>query len=132
MFNVFLTIFLFASVLILLAGESMILDIVKKQEEIAKGFMKDTHEILESQLKYTQLLDRDVDKLIAAINNLAEEQDQTKKTVDILHGECLKANIDKQEAPKKKSRKKKVKDIDEVVTAKIEEIVTNREDLEKL
>ena len=132
MFNVFLTIFLFASVLILLAGESMILDIVKKQEEIAKGFMKDTHEILESQLKYTQLVDRDLDRLIAAINNLAEEQDQTKKTVDILHGECLKANVDKQEAPKKKGRKKKAKDIDEVVTAKIEEIVTNREDLEKL
>lgn len=132
MFNVFLTIFLFASVLILLAGESMILDIVKKQEEIAKGFMKDTHEILESQLKYTQLVDKDLDKLIAAINNLAEEQDQTKKTVDILHSECLKANVDKQEAPKKKGRKKKAKDIDEVVTAKIEEIVTNREDLEKL
>lgn len=128
MFNVFLTIFLFASVLILLAGESMILDIVKKHEENTKGFITDTHEILESQLKYTQLVDKDLDKLIAAINNLAEEQDQTKKTVDILHGECLKANVDKQEVPKKKSRKKKATDIHEEADV----AVSNREDLEKL
>lgn len=147
MFNVFLTIFLFIAVFILFAGESIMLDILKKEQEANETFRKFSKDIYESQLKHTQLVDKDLDKLIAAINNLAEEQDQTKKTVaqalkivmnsvygltsasvDILHGECLKANVDKQEAPKKKSRKKKAKDIPEETDA----TVSNREDLEKL
>lgn len=129
MFNVFLTIFLFIAVFILFAGESIMLDILKKEQEANETFRKFSKDIYESQLKYTQLVDKDLDKLIAAINNLAEEQDQTKKTVDILHGECLKANIDKQEVPKKKTtRKKKVKDIPE----ETDDTVSNREDLEKL
>ena len=128
MFNIFLTIFLFIAVFILFAGESIMLDVLKKEQEANETFRKFSKDIYESQLKYTQLVDRDLDKLIAAINNLAEEQDQTKKTVDILHGECLKANIDKQEVPKKKGRKKKAKDIPEETDA----TVSNREDLEKL
>lgn len=129
MFNVFLTIFLFIAVFMLFAGESIMLDILKREQESNEAFRKFSKDIYESQLKYTQLVDKDLDKLIAAINNLAEEQDQTKKTVDILHGECLKANIDKQETPKKKTaRKKKVKDIPEETDA----AVSNREDLEKL
>lgn len=128
MFNIFLTIFLFIAVFILFAGESIMLDVLKKEQEANETFRKFSKDIYESQLKYTQLVDKDLDKLIAAINNLAEEQDQTKKTVDILHGECLKANIDKQEVPKKKGRKKKAKDIPEETDA----TVSNREDLEKL
>ena len=128
MFNIFLTIFLFIAVFILFAGESIMLDVLKKEQEANETFRKFSKDIYESQLKYTQLVDKDLDKLIAAINNLAEEQDQTKKTVDILHGECLKANVDNQEAPKKKGRKKKAKDIPEETDA----TVSNREDLEKL
>lgn len=128
MFNIFLTIFLFIAVFILFAGESIMLDVLKKEQEANETFRKFSKDIYESQLKHIELVDKDLDKLIAAINNLAEEQDQTKKTVDILHGECLKANVDKQEAPKKKSRKKKAKDIPEETDA----TVSNREDLEKL
>lgn len=128
MFNIFLTIFLFIAVFILFAGESIMLDILKKEQEANETFRKFSKDIYESQLKYTQLVDKDLDKLIAAINNLAEEQDQTKKTVDILHGECLKANVDKQEVPKKRGRKKKATDIHEEADV----TVSNREDLEKL
>lgn len=128
MFNIFLTIFLFIAVFILFAGESIMLDILKKEQEANETFRKFSKDIYESQLKYTQLVDKDLDKLIAAINNLAEEQDQTKKTVDILHGEYLKANVDKQEVPKKKSRKKKATDIPEEADV----TVSNRKDLEKL